>query len=164
MASSSSMDWDRFFRENDEMGRRMRDLASQLQRENAESRRQRAEAAAEAERLKSERLDSPPGGATPRPLFVRERPPDEGALSLDERFREFQSEMRQFQSETRGAFAEVRQELLAIRRDVAESRDQIRVELESMGDKVQLVAEGFASTNTKLQEVANLIRRYTTTP
>jgi hypothetical protein len=89
--------------------------------------------------------------------FVVREGPESPELSLEDRF-------KAFESETRYTLAEIRHDLLMLRRDVAGMREQMatRPEVEALHDDIRMVAEGFAQTQQRLQETADLLRRFLT--
>jgi hypothetical protein len=146
MASSSSVDWDKFLKESTETERTCREISARMKQQNAESRRSRMEAAA-GDAVRGQAQRSTDRGPTGRPIVVRESPPD-GYLSLEERLKEFQAE-------TRLALADIRYDVLGIRRDMA-----TKAEMESLRDDIRMLAEAYAHTQQRLQETSGLLRRF----
>ena len=149
MASSSSMDWDKFIEDGSETARTMRELSSRLERQNADSRTKRTRAAVrDVKRLRSEAARDfalrDLGQSTSGALLVRETPPDNGDMRL--------------------VLAEIRHDVLMLRRDVIRMRELMatKVEVESIKDDIRLVADGFAQTQQRLRDVAGLLRRFVT--
>jgi hypothetical protein len=106
-------------------------------------------------------------------LLVRELPPEDVYLQLDERLKQFQAETQQsqaqtneFQAETRLALAEIRDDLRSLREQMATKADveSLRVatqaQLESLHGDIRTVAEGFANVQARLDYVAGLVRQY----
>jgi hypothetical protein len=81
-------------------------------------------------------------------LLVREVPPEDAYLQLNERLKEFQTE-------TRLALAEIRDDLVSLREQMA-----TKAELESVRDDIRIVAEGFADIGKRVDDVAGLLRQY----
>ena len=162
MASSSSMDWDKFLQESKEIERTCREISIRMEQQNAESRRSRMEAAAR-DVPREQAQPSTDSGPTGRPILVRERPPDD-YISLEER-------LKGFQAETRAAFAETRYDVLALRNDLSGIRkematktevESVRAEVESVRDDIRMLAEGYSQTQQRLQETSGLLRRFMT--
>lgn len=157
------MDWDTFVQESKEIERTCRETAARMEQQNAESRRSRAEAAAR-DVPREQAQPSTDSGPTGRPILVRERPPEDRYVPLEERLKEFQAE-------TRLAFAETRQDALALRNDLAAIRkematkaevESVRAEVESVRDDIRMLAEGYSQTQQRLQETSGLLRRFLT--
>ena len=149
MASSSSMDWDKFIEDGSEMERTLRELSSRLGQQNVASRSRRTRAAVrDVKRLRADaardRDVRDAVQSTPRPLLVRETPPDNGDMRL--------------------VLAEIRQDVLMLRRDVIRMRELMatKAEVESIRDDIRLVADGFGQTQQRMQDVASLLRRFIT--
>ena len=143
------MDWDKFIEDGSEMERTLRELSSRLGQQNVASRSRRTRAAVrDVKRLRADaardRDVRDAVQSTPRPLLVRETPPDNGDMRL--------------------VLAEIRQDVLMLRRDVIRMRELMatKAEVESSRDDIRLVADGFGQTQQRMQDVASLLRRFIT--
>ena len=143
------MDWDKFIEDGSEMERTLRELSSRLGQQNVASRSRRTRAAVrDVKRLRADaardRDVRDAVQSTPRPLLVRETPPDNGDMRL--------------------VLAEIRQDVLMLRRDVIRMRELMatKAEVESIRDDIRLVADGFGQTQQRMQDVASLLRRFIT--
>ena len=140
------MDWDHFLEESKERERTCREISARMERQNAESRRSRMEAAA-GDVVRGPVQPSTDRGPPDRPLVMRERPPDD-YISLEER-------LKDFQAETRSALADIRYDVLGIRKEMA-----TKAELESLRDDIRMLAEACAHTQQRLHETSGLLRRF----
>jgi hypothetical protein len=156
MASSSSMDWDKFLEESTEIERTCREISARMEQQNAESRRSRMSAAAR-DVVRGQTQPSTDSAPIGRPILVRERPPGDDHMSLEERLKEFQAE-------TRAALAEIRYDVLALRNDLSGIRKEMatKAEVESVRDDIRVLAEGYSQTQQRLHETSGLLRRFLT--
>lgn len=125
-------DWDRWDAEGKDLGQRMRGVAQRMEQQIAESRAARA------------RYHEGSGGSD----TVRESPPAVASRldNLDQRL------------------ARVEETLSDIKREVRDIRERMatKVELESLKHDIRIVADGYAQTQTRLDTVADLMRRHVT--
>ena len=131
------------------MERTLRELSLRLGQQNVASRSRRTRAAVrDVKRLRADaardRDVRDAVQSTPRPLLVRDTPPDNGDMRL--------------------VLAEIRQDVLMLRRDVIRMRELMatKAEVESIRDDIRLVADGFGQTQQRMQDVASLLRRFIT--
>ncbi|HUE88374.1 MAG TPA: hypothetical protein VMO26_20040 [Vicinamibacterales bacterium] len=128
-------DWDKFEAEGKELEQRMRAVVVELDRQQAASRASR-----------------PSGGHS----LAREQPPPDNAWGgrLD-RF-------ERMLTETLNTVTGLQHDVSALQRDVGAIREQMatKVELEALRDSINIVADGFAQTQTRLGHVTGLLQRY----
>ncbi len=145
-------DWDRFEAEGKALEQRMRAVVAEMDRQNAVSRSSRASG---------------------RHALAREQPPPESAW--DGRLDRFERML----SETLNAVTVLQRDVSGLQRDVSGLQDDVgglkrevqvvreqmatKVELEALRDSIHIVADGFAHTQIRLENVADLLKRYLTT-
>lgn len=145
-------DWDRFEAEGKALEQRMRAVVAEMDRQNAVSRSSRASG---------------------HHALAREQPPPESAW--DGRLDRFERML----SETLNAVTVLQRDVSGLQRDVSGLQDDVgglkrevqvvreqmatKVELEALRDSIHIVADGFAHTQIRLENVADLLKRYLTT-
>ncbi|HUE88373.1 MAG TPA: hypothetical protein VMO26_20035 [Vicinamibacterales bacterium] len=145
----ADFDWDKFEAEGKELEQRMRAVVVELDRQQAASRASR-----------------PSGGHS----LAREQPPPgnawDGRLDRFERMLTetlntvtgLQHDVSALQRDVSGLKGDVG----GLKGDVAAIREQMatKVELEALRDSINIVADGFAQTQTRLGHVTGLLQRY----
>lgn len=145
----ADFDWDKFEAEGEALEQRMRAVVVELDRQKAASR------------------PSPPSGGH---SLAREQPPPDNAWDgrLD-RFERMVTEMLNtvtvIQHDVSALQRDVgglKDDVGGLKRDVGAIREQMatKVELEALRDSINIVADGFAQTQTRLGHVTGLLKRY----
>jgi hypothetical protein len=131
----ADFDWDKFEAEGKALEQRMRAVVVELDRQKAASR------------------PSPPVGGH---SLAREQPPPDSAW--DGRLDRFERML----NETLNAVTVLQHDVSALQRDVGAIREQMatKIELEALRDSINIVADGFAQTQTRLGHVTGLLKRY----
>lgn len=154
--ASIDFDWDKFEAEGKELQARMRAVCAEMKRQNAVSR---------ASRLS--------GGHS----LAREQPPPDSAW--DGRFDRFERMLTEtlnavtiLQRDVGGLKEDVaglkedvaglREDVAGLKGDVQAIREQMatKVELEALRDSTNIVGDGFVATQARLENVADLLKRY----
>lgn len=150
-------DWDRFEAEGKALEQRMRAVVAEMDRHNAVSRSSRSG----------------------RHALAREQPPPEnvwdGRLDRFERMLTetlnavtiLQRDVSGLQRDVSGLQRDVsglKDDVGGLKREVQAVREQMatKVELEALRDSLHIVADGFAHTQIRLENVADLLKRYLT--
>jgi chromosome segregation ATPase len=149
-------DWDRFKAEGKALEQRMRAVAAEMTRQNAESRRSRLSGGHSLVREQS-----PPDNAWEGRFDRFERMLTE-TLSAVTVLQHDVSALQHDVSALNKEVAALKQEVAALKQDVVAIREQMatKVELEALRDSVNLVADGFAQTQTRLDYTSDLLKRY----
>lgn len=131
----ADFDWDKFEAEGKALEQRMRAVVVELDRQKAASR------------------PSPPSGDH---SLAREQPPPDNPW--DGRLDRFERML----TETLNTVTVLQHDVSSLQRDVGAIREQMatKVELEALRDSINIVADGFAQTQTRLGHVAGLLKRY----
>jgi len=152
-------DWDRFDAEGKALEQRMRAVVAEMDRQNVISRSSRASS---------------------RHALAREQPPPESAWDgrLD-RFERMLTETLNAVTVLQRDASGLQHAVSGLQRDVSGLKDDVgglkrevqavreqmatKVELEALRDSIHIVADGFAHTQIRLENVADLLKRYLTT-